>query len=407
MNESAPRIRTDLEFIPIQHEGRQLVLIRDHLGLVQEGKAVAPALYQVLALLNGARSVRDLQWELMRQRGGVLVDADEIESILAQLDKSFLLDSERFQSARNEIVIRFASEPVRHCSHCGQGYPSDPMALRAQLDEILDSQTSASRPDGKIRALVAPHIDLRVGYKVYSRSYSMLKYTSPMKVILMGVGHQMADNLFSLTDKDFETPLGLIKSAPDAIKRLREKGKEAVSDNDFAHRSEHSIEFQILFLQHILKKDIRIIPILCGSFQASLPEYSRDAYLEKAGPFLEVLREIVSEPETVLVAGVDFSHIGLKFGHDRPADYLEGQSIAHDKKLLEHLSRLDRERFWEESRQVNDRFNVCGFSALAGLLEVLPPCKGEILDYQVWHEEATKSAVSFAAAVFSSPSSSL
>jgi AmmeMemoRadiSam system protein B len=407
MNESAPRIRNDLEFIPIQHEGRQLVLIRDHLGLVQEGKAVAPALYQILALLNGVRSVRDIQWELMRQRGGVLVNTDEIKDILVQLDKSFLLDSERFQSARNKIVTRFASEPVRRCSHCGQGYPNDPIALRAQIDEILDSRAPASKPDGKILALVAPHIDLRVGYKVYSRSYSMLKYASPMKVILIGVGHQMADNLFSLTEKDFETPLGLVKSAPGSIKRLREKGQGAVSDNDFAHRSEHSIEFQILFLQHILKQDIEIIPILCGSFQASLSEYSRSAYLEKAGPFLETLREIVLEPETLLVAGVDFSHIGPKFGHDRPAEYLEGQSVAHDKRLLESLSRLDKEKFWEESREINDRFNVCGFSALASLLEVLPSCKGEILDYQTWHEEATKSAVSFAAAVFTSPTSSL
>ena len=402
MNESAPIIRTDLEFIPIQHEGRQLILVRDHLGLVEEGKAVAPALYQILALLNGSRSVRDLQWELMRQRGGVLVDADEIKTILDHLDRSFLLDSERFQSARNEIVTRFASEPVRRCSHCGQGYPDDPIALRAQLDEILGSIDPSPRPDGKIRALVAPHIDLRVGYNVYSRSYSMLKHTSPAKVILMGVGHQLADNLFSLTHKDFETPLGLVKSDAVSIDRLREKGKGAVSDNDFAHRSEHSIEFQILFLQHILKQDVKIIPILCGSFQASLPEYSRDAYLEKAGSFLEVLREIISEPGTLLVAGVDFSHIGLKFGHDRPAEYLESQSVAHDKRLLEHLSMLEKERFWEESREVNDRFNVCGFSALAGLLEVLPPCKGEILDYRVWHEEATKSAVSFAAAVFTS-----
>jgi len=402
MNESVPKRRNDLEFIPIQHEGRQLILICDHLGLVEEGKAVLPAVYQILALLNGSRSVRDIQWELMRQHGGVLVDTDEINHILNLLDKSFLLDSERFQSARHDIVTRFASEPVRRCSHCGQAYPDDPTALKAQLDEILDSKGPPSEPDGKIEAIVAPHIDLRVGYKVYAQSYAMLKHTSPTRVILIGVGHQMADNLFSLTDKDFETPLGLVKSDTVSIDRLREKGKGAVSDNDFAHRSEHSIEFQILFLQHILKKDFKIIPILCGSFQTSLPECNRDAYLEKAGPFLEALAEFVSEPETLLVAGVDFSHIGLKFGHEHPAEYLESQSVAHDKRLLEHLSKLDRERFWEESREVEDRFNVCGFSALACLLEVLPPCKSEILDYQVWHEEGTKSAVGFAAAVFSS-----
>ena len=407
MDESTPKMRNDLEFIPVHNEGRQLVLIRDHLGLVQDGKAVAPALYQVMTLLNGSMSMRDLQWELMRLGGGLMVDTDEIKNILLQLDESFLLDSERFKSARDEIVARFASEPVRPCSHCGQGYPNEPLALRAQLDEILDAQAVSSGPDGTIQALVAPHIDLRVGYKVYARVYSMLKYASPSRVILLGVGHQMADDLYSLTDKDFETPLGLVKSDQNPIEQLREKGTGALSANDFAHRSEHSIEFQLLFLQHILEKDFSIIPILCGSFQASLPEYSRDAFLEKAGPFLETLREIVMEPDTLLVVGVDFSHIGPKFGHDRPAEYLEGQSAAHDKKLLEHLSMQDREKFWAESREVKDRFNVCGFSALSCLLEVLPPCEGEILDHEVWHEAATKSAVSFAGAVFRNTGSGL
>jgi AmmeMemoRadiSam system protein B len=402
MNESAPKVRNDLEFIPVQHEGKQLVVIRDHLGLVQEGKAIAPALYQIMALLNGSRSVRDMQMEMMRQGGGLLVDTDEINKILLHLDESFLLDSERFKSARDDIITRFTSEKVRPCSHCGQGYPNEPLDLGAWLDEILDGHEPASKPEGKIEALVGPHIDLRVGYNVYAQTYSMLKHGSPTRVILLGVGHQMAYDLFSLTDKDFETPLGLVKSDRKAVERLKEKGKGVFSENDFAHRNEHSIEFQLIFLQHILKQEIIIIPILCGSLLASLPEYRRDAFLEKAGPFLEALREEVMDPDTLLLAGVDFSHIGPKFGHDRPAEHLEGQSTAHDKKLLEYLSTQDKESFWAESLEVKDRFNVCGFSALACLLEVLPPCKGEILDYQVWHEEATKSAVSFAGAVFSS-----
>jgi AmmeMemoRadiSam system protein B len=402
MNESKPKVRNDLEFFPVQHEGQQLVVIRDHLGLVQQGKAVAPALYQIMALLNGSRSVKDLQMEMMRQGGGLLVDTEEISKILLLLDESFLLDSERFKSARDEIITRFTSEEVRPCSHCGQGYPNEPGDLGAWLDEILDGHGPASKPEGKIEALVGPHIDLRVGYNVYAQTYSMLEHVSPARVILLGVGHEMAYDLFSLTDKDFETPLGLVKSDRKAIERLKEKGKSVFSENDFAHRNEHSIEFQLIFLQHILKQEIMIIPILCGSLLASLPEYHRDAFLEMAGPFLEALREEVMDPDTLLLAGVDFSHIGPKFGHDRPAEYLEGQSTTHDKKLLDYLSTQDKESFWAESLEVKDRFNVCGFSALACLLEVLPPCKGEILDYQVWHEEATKSAVSFAGAVFSS-----
>ena len=331
-----------------------------------------------------------------------MVDTDEIKKILHHLDESFLLDSVRFKSARDEIISRFASEQVRPCTHCGEGYPDDPLALGTWLDEVLDGHGPTTRPEGKIKALVSPHIDLRVGHRVYARAYSQLKHGSPTRVILLGVGHQIAYDLFSLTEKDFETPLGLVKNDRNAIQLLKENGEGAVSANDFAHRSEHSIEFQLIFLQHILKQEFKIIPILCGSLMATLSEYSRNTYLEKAGPFLEALREEVMDPNTLLLAGVDFSHIGPKFGHDRPAEYLEGQSTAHDKRLLGYLTTQDKENFWKESQEVKDRFNVCGFSALACLLEVLPSCKGEIGDYQVWHEEATKSAVSFAGAVFSS-----
>ena len=106
------------------------------------------------------------------------------------------------------------------------------------------------------------------------------------------------------------------------------------------------IEFQVIFLQHLLsKKPFNIIPILCGSLQTNLADYTRHAYLKKAKPFLEKLAQIVSDPEheMLVVAGVDFSHIGLKFGHDRAADYLARQTEVHDKNLLNHLSRFDVE----------------------------------------------------------------
>jgi hypothetical protein len=61
---------------------------------------------------------------------------------------------------------------------------------------------------------------------------------------------------------------------------------------------------------------------------------------------------------------------------------------------------MDHEGFWKESIRVQDRYNVCGLSAMACVLEVLPPCKGKVLDYSMWHEDATRSAVSFSAVLF-------
>jgi len=405
VTETSPIARCDLEFFPVQHQGQQLVLIRDHLGLVQEGKAVGLPLYQVMTLLDGTTTVRDLQMELMRQQGGVLVGADEINGLLALLDESFLLDSERFKSAKGRIIADFTSRRIRPCSHCGKSYPENQSELRARLDEILNSEPSIPEPEGKIEALIAPHIDLNVGYKSYSSAYQLLKHCAPSRVILLGVGHQLQNALFSLTDKDFETPLGIIKGEQAQIHRLRQAGGDIIASDDFIHRSEHSIEFQIIFLQHLLADNpFTIIPILCGSLQMGLPEYTRQAYQEKAGCFLEELRLILRDPdqETLFVAGVDLSHTGPKFGHETPASHLETSSQEHDQNLLKHLSRVDADNFWEESRRVNDQFNVCGFSALACLLEVLPECHGKILKYEIWHEEPTRSAVSFASVVFTS-----
>jgi AmmeMemoRadiSam system protein B len=400
----APAMRRDLDFFPVEYEGKQMVLIRDHLGLVQEGKAIEFPLYQVMTMLDGTSSIRDLQMALMRQRGGVLVGSDEIKSLLDQLDSAFLLESERFKMARNQIVEAFTSMKIRPCSHCGRGYPLDRSELRKKLEEILGCQPPACPPDGKIVALVSPHIDLSVGFKSYASAYQLLKYTSPSRVVILGVGHQVVGDLFCLTDKDFDTPLGIVQCDKAAVQKLRDTAKQVLAPNDFAHRSEHSIEFQVLFLQHLLEKDsFTIVPIICGSLLSALPEYTRDAYQEKAADFLESLKEIVKDAShgSLLIAGVDLSHIGPKFGHDMPARHLEGQSERHDKALLNALTMLDADKYWEESIRVKDQYNVCGFAAMACMLEVLPHCKGQLLQYHTWHEEATQSAVSFASAVFS------
>ena len=405
MEESIPCLRRDLEFFPVQHEGQQVILIRDTMGLVPEGKAVGLPLYQIMALLDGNRGMRDIQMELMRQKGGVLVSMDEVMGLVRHLDDSFLLDTPRFREARDRIIDDFSSKGVRPCSHCGNAYPGQPGELIKNLDDIIDSTPPSDEPAGNIRALIAPHIDLSVGKKVYSSAYRMLKFTAPSSVIILGVGHQMGGDLFSITDKDFETPLGIIKNNKNLINRLRKAGGDLISDNDFAHRSEHSIEFQTLFLQHLLPMEsFTIVPVLCGSIPLSLPEYSRDLYKKKAALFLETLSQILMESadDNLLVAGVDLSHIGPKFGHEMPAQLLKSESETHDRNLLDSLCRMDSDHFWEEIVRVNDSYNVCGFSALASMLEVLTSCKGQVLDYQVWHEEPTRSAVSFAAAVFTS-----
>ena len=404
--ETYPRARRDLEFFPARQDGQEFILVRDHLGLSPEGTALGIPLYQFMTLLDGSRSISDLQTLFMRQQGGVFVGSEEILGLLNNLDATYLLDSEAFQSAKGEIVADFTNKRVRPASHSGKSYPDTPVELRARLNEIMADKVAlpadTSVPSGKIQALVAPHIDLNVGHKSYAQAYGMLQDATPTRVVVLGTGHQLEEDLFSLTDKNFETPLGIINSDGEAVDRLKRAGQGVVALNDFIHRSEHSIEFQLIFLQHVMrKKDFAIIPILCGSLQ-NFAAYTRQAFVERALPFLETLQQLLDEPghETLLVAGVDFSHTGPKFGHEVTARALENRSREHDQNLLKHLSGMNADHFWKESERVRDQYHVCGFSALACLLEVLPECRGTVLDYEIWHEAPTQSAVSFASVVF-------
>jgi AmmeMemoRadiSam system protein B len=229
-------------------------------------------------------------------------------------------------------------------------------------------------------------------------AYRYLEHTSPSRVVLFGVGHLMMSGLFCMTVKDFKTPVGFFKNDRGIVERLQEVGRSIISRDDFAHRAGHSLESQVIFLQHLLPENsFTIIPIFCGPLIPSLSGYSRSACMETAGPFLKALSNLLShgDHDTLVVAGVDFSHIGPKFGHNMPATHLQSQSEMHDKNLLEAFSNMQKGQFWEESVRVKDQFNVCGFSAMACLMEILPPSRGQVLGYEVWHEQPTRSAVGF------------
>jgi hypothetical protein len=78
------------------------------------------------------------------------------------------------------------------------------------------------------------------------------------------------------------------------------------------------------------------------------------------------------------------------------------EAQKHDRALLSALRTGSAARFWEENRRVEDRYHVCGFSAMACLLELFD-AEGHTLDYEFWEEEATQSAVSFAAVLMTKP----
>ncbi|MBW2334421.1 MAG: hypothetical protein JRF06_04885, partial [Deltaproteobacteria bacterium] len=70
------KIREDLDFFPVQSDAGMIVMIQDRLGLVEKGNFISPELYKLMITLNGKRSMRDIQLDLIRQQGGSLVSIE-------------------------------------------------------------------------------------------------------------------------------------------------------------------------------------------------------------------------------------------------------------------------------------------------------------------------------------------
>jgi AmmeMemoRadiSam system protein B len=398
MKEWMPKLRRDIDIIPTFYDGKRALLVKDSLGLIKEPFLIHGEILSLLGLINGERTIRDIQLDLIRLKKGEFVSSQEVEKILSELDSTFILESETYLREKEKILVSYSLLSKRAAFHAGRSYPQEPGELRILLDSFFAQDEEAPFKEKETTALIAPHIDLNVGKKVYARAYKAIKEARPRRVLLLGTGHSLYDSLFSLTEKDFETPLGTLRTDKDWVRILRLAGKEIVAANDIAHRSEHSLEFQLIFLQYLFGSDFSCIPILCGPFQPYLQNVSRPRDIPGLERFLDALESCLKEQDsTLVIAGVDLSHVGPKFGHNQEAAFLKTEAKTHDMALLEAVCKGDVEEFWKKAKMVNNRYNVCGLSSLAMLLEIYPRRKGYLLDYEFWEEEATQSAVSFAA----------
>jgi AmmeMemoRadiSam system protein B len=406
MEDSVPRLRTDLDIIPTSYQGEKVFLVRDFLGLIPQPVLLRGAALQILGLIDGTRRVQDIQVEMMRLQGGIFVRSEDIAGVISQLDEAFLLDSQKYKQEKKRVIKEYRQGKIRDACLAGKAYPDNKAELTSYIQSILDREKG--QPEalaGKnISAVVAPHIDLDIGKTVYAKAYKIVKELSPEKILLLGTGHHLSESYFSLTTKDFVTPLGRVKTDKEEVERLKETcSPEIIASHDIDHKAEHSLEFQILFLQHVFGESFRLMPVLCGSFHNLLYRFSKPSEIPGISDLISCLRSYLRNEENtaLIVAGVDFSHIGPKFGHREPATSMLLEAKEHDRSLLDALCRSDVTTFWSETRKKNGKYNVCGFSALALLLELLSGGTGYVLGYDFWMEEATQSAVSFAALAFS------
>jgi AmmeMemoRadiSam system protein B len=251
-----------------------------------------------------------------------------------------------------------------------------------------------------IKGLVTPTYDLKQAGPVYAWAYKELQECQqPDVYILIGTAHAGLENLFAVTDKDFETPLGVASVNRPIVNRLKAVAPEFFEE-DIAHQSEHAIEFQLPFLQSVIDKPFTIVPILSSFSALSLNDPTVRSSVDR---FLCALRETIdiSGESVCVIAAGELAHIGLRYGDSAPpTDFSFHRSMQWDLEMLKQVEELKPEGFAQYIQKESDQRRISGFSPIYSLLRLIQAEKGQVLRYDRGITDQYNSTVTYASMVF-------
>ena len=398
-----PRLRANLDFMPSPDPDRPGLLIRDAYRYSDATLIIPPALVECLRCFDGETTELDLRAELVRITGDLSVGELE-RNIIGTLAGSGFLDDENYARMREERQRRFALEPRREAAHVGSAYPEEIGELRETLGGWMNgSARNGTRP---LMGIAAPHVSPEGGWHSYQAAYGALspEYKDRTFVVL-GTSHYGEPERFGLTRKPFATPIGESVVDLPLVEALLKEAPDSILMEDYCHSIEHSIEFQVLFLQYIYGPDIRILPILCGSYARSIYVGGAPEDDDKVRRFLGALGGLAAREGDRLfwILGIDMAHMGRRYGDSFAAlaDRGEMAQVAErDRLRIERINAGDARGFWDLVQERHDDLKWCGSSPLYTFLKVAPQARGALDHYEQWNID-DQSVVSFAGISFS------
>ena len=396
----------NLQFSPIKEGEEQYVVLWDPTGLSKERLVLPLNYFFIVQHLDGEHTLQDIGAIYLKRFGEFLMP-NKVEQLLADLDTKLFLEGERTQQAKQQALDLYRQAPCRPPQFAGRSYEADPAKLRAQIKGFFTSkegpEIEASEHAGQpIKGLVAPTFELKHAGPVYAWAYKELQEAQqPDLYVLIGTAHSGLEQLVSVTDKDFETPLGIAKVERRITDRLRAE-IPSVFTEELAHHNEHALEFQLPFLQESLGKErpFTIVPILTSFSADSL----RDSHVRsQVDAFLHSLKEALGalgQPYCVVV-GAELAHIGMRYGDSAPpTDFSFHRCMQTDLEMLKHVENRDPEEFAKFIQKENDQRRISGFSPIYSLLRLIQAESGQVLRYDRGITDQYNSTVTYASMAF-------
>ncbi|HUA83139.1 MAG TPA: AmmeMemoRadiSam system protein B [Bryobacteraceae bacterium] len=400
-----PRLRGNLDFFPSPIEEKPGLMIRDPFHYSDAVLIIPPALVACLEFFDGERGELDLREFLVRLTGDL--EIGELQRHLTDtLSSAGFLEDENFAARKEHAHRSFAEAAVREPVHAGSGYPNEPEALRETIRGYLNGALPENGAgEGRVIAIAAPHVSPFGGVEAYRAAYSALAPEDRERTfVILGTSHYGAPDRLGLTRKPFRTPFGETQTDGAMVEELAKQLGGGALMEDYCHAVEHSIEFQVVFLQHLFGPSIRVVPLLCGPFlsvyRGGFPEDSAPV-----GRIFGALGELAARDGDRLlwVLGVDMAHMGRRYGDDLQAragmDEMD-RVEQRDRDRIAQISAGDARGFWERVRENQDDLKWCGSAPIYTFLKALPHARGTLRRYQQWNIDE-HSVVSFAGMSFS------
>ncbi len=397
MTTLSPRLRQGLAASP-DRDGRHFHLYDPH-HLTRKTLSFTRDELGVVQLLNGWRTLSQLSAET---RAAGFTD-DDLSAIISRLDHALFLHNERFQN--------IFSGPEREPS-CVGCYPEDPAKIGPFFDKLFTAPGGPGLPsergcriksDGRLRAALVPHIDYARGGVTYGWGFKeIVERTDASLFVIIATSHHSPER-FTLTRQNFNSPLGRVITDQGYITRLEKHYGKGLFADPIAHIPEHSVELEVVLLQHLIKGPFRIVPMVVGSFSDCIGMENGPLACPDIRKMVAALRQVESEtnePICYIISG-DLAHIGPKFGDAEPvAEPWLSESLLIDHALIEQAAAVNESAYFNIISEEEDSRRICGLPPTWLTLAATKPSKGELLHYGRYVHPKGFESVSFASMAF-------
>ena len=385
-------LRRNLDAMPSEDPEHPGLMLRDMFGYSERVLVIPPQLVQGLKFFDGVSTENDLREWLVRVTNSFDV-GDPLRQLIAALSESGFLEDATYFAMRDLAHNQFAEMTVRPPAFAGAAYPECPEDCRRYFDEFLKDAPTLEPTERKLIGIAAPHVSYEGGWECYRDAFTALREMGPDRTyIILATSHYGESEKFGVTRKPFLTPYGETTAANELLDELKALAPDGLIEEDYCHVMEHSVEFHVLWLQHLFGAAVKVLPILVGSCFADSPEAN-----PQFKAMMEALGTLATRHGDSLgwVLSIDMAHMGQRYGdaiaYEEGNQTIENTDVARMKSLIGG----DIDSFWSHVRKDDDPWKWCGSAPLYALYRALPGVQAEVLRYGQWNIDEA-SVVSFA-----------